>query len=799
MEKSTTKFLAVLLSLALLFSFPIAANASPATYEETFTGTYTQPLKATNVLVSGSEVTVTEWYGDRVNIGKNTYSVRQNEYGLNKDGNMINASLDSKYTLWMAQYGVASIRFEAPHDGTYQFYTSQNEDFKDHNADYVKVTVCTVEKDERDKDFYRSIARSSAYNYDDVKEDACSNFTLDTGEVVFIAVDPDNNRDSVTDLTISEWSEETCRHKWFDYEEYHDPDVHGLEQVECIRSQEQECDLCGQHRFIDVEDHDCEEVVTPLGNDMFRIEEICRNCGKVTESWERKHKFDRVEKQEGCTTTVSYVCRGCNRTDEYQGWTDEDHDYQYFEEKGPNCVITYGERCSRCGKISDWYGGTYTEHEYPDQSAKETKGCEYRWVDYCVDCGKEIWTSGWQADHQDVDWDNYVDDPDHCKTTYFCKACNKYFDNYYHENTHTNYETRGCIIYEQDICDKCGAVIYEYEYDTDHNWDVEETYNKKEHKYYYKNYCTKCGEVEDEWSREDDLDNTPDGRKYYYGDCETKEESLAPGSLCKKITHIYTCTDGSKYTESWTDHCGSWEYVQVTPQHDNVCGTYNYACSECGSKIFNEDKVCHCYDSSWTKCTRTSVCTRCADMKTEVWHDEPHSFDMVTVAPTCGKNGETYYYCDTCGDKVVTATTKATGKHNYVAKVTKQPTFTSTGVTTYTCKVCGAKFTKAIAKLGKPTLTKVAKKSKKLVATWKTTGGVDGYQVQYCTSKKFKSKVGKTKHTLKTATVKGASKKTYKTPKLKKGKTYYVRVRAYKKIGKKTYYSGWTKVKKVKI
>ena len=39
----------------------------------------------------------------------------------------------------------------------------------------------------------------------------------------------------------------------------------------------------------------------------------------------------------------------------------------------------------------------------------------------------------------------------------------------------------------------------------------------------------------------------------------------------------------------------------------------------------------------------------------------------------------------------------------------------------------------------------------------------------------------------------------YTIKKLKKKKTYYVRIRTYKKVSGKTYYSGWSSVKKVKI
>ena len=65
-----------------------------------------------------------------------------------------------------------------------------------------------------------------------------------------------------------------------------------------------------------------------------------------------------------------------------------------------------------------------------------------------------------------------------------------------------------------------------------------------------------------------------------------------------------------------------------------------------------------------------------------------------------------------------------------------------------------------------------------------------GYQVKYSTSKKF------TKSTTKTIGVKTTS-KTVKS--LKKGKTYYVKVRTYKTVKGTKYYSGYSAVKKIKI
>ena len=85
-------------------------------------------------------------------------------------------------------------------------------------------------------------------------------------------------------------------------------------------------------------------------------------------------------------------------------------------------------------------------------------------------------------------------------------------------------------------------------------------------------------------------------------------------------------------------------------------------------------------------------------------------------------------------------------------------------------------------------------KTKQLKITYKkAAGGVTGYEVTYSTSKKF------TKKTTKTVTVKGASKLSKTVKKLKKGKTYYVKVRAYKNVSGKKYAGAYSAVKKVKV
>ena len=82
--------------------------------------------------------------------------------------------------------------------------------------------------------------------------------------------------------------------------------------------------------------------------------------------------------------------------------------------------------------------------------------------------------------------------------------------------------------------------------------------------------------------------------------------------------------------------------------------------------------------------------------------------------------------------------------------------------------------------------------SKKMTVKWKKIRSATGYELQYATNRGFTKGLKKARIT-KASTVSKVIKK------LKKGKTYYVRIRTYKKVNGKKLYSGWSKVKKLKI
>lgn len=95
----------------------------------------------------------------------------------------------------------------------------------------------------------------------------------------------------------------------------------------------------------------------------------------------------------------------------------------------------------------------------------------------------------------------------------------------------------------------------------------------------------------------------------------------------------------------------------------------------------------------------------------------------------------------------------------------------------------------------KQALTVKSVKSKKIKIAWTKDGKASGYQVQYGTSKSL-SKTGKTK------LISKKSRSSLTLKKLKKKKTYYIRVRSFRKVqtgGKTlTLYGAWSKISKVK-
>lgn len=91
----------------------------------------------------------------------------------------------------------------------------------------------------------------------------------------------------------------------------------------------------------------------------------------------------------------------------------------------------------------------------------------------------------------------------------------------------------------------------------------------------------------------------------------------------------------------------------------------------------------------------------------------------------------------------------------------------------------------------KVSLKSVKGQAGKIKLTWKTVSKANGYEISYSVNSSMKGQ--------KKVTVKGGSKITKTLAKLKSNKNYYVRVRAYKKIGDQKVYTKYSAKKKVHV
>ena len=92
----------------------------------------------------------------------------------------------------------------------------------------------------------------------------------------------------------------------------------------------------------------------------------------------------------------------------------------------------------------------------------------------------------------------------------------------------------------------------------------------------------------------------------------------------------------------------------------------------------------------------------------------------------------------------------------------------------------------------KTLLTGLKKANRSFTASWKKNIQATGYQIQFAADSRFTKE-------RKTVTVGKQSATRYKISGLKNKKTYYVRIRSYKRVGKKVLYSSWSTVKKIRV
>lgn len=248
-------------------------------------------------------------------------------------------------------------------------------------------------------------------------------------------------------------------------------------------------------------------------------------------------------------------------------------------------------------------------------------------------------------------------------------------------------------------------------------------------------------------------------------------------------------------------------YSIICPKHNYVLtATKNATCTVNGSKTYK--------------------CTVCGGVKTETIAKKGHKYVKTVTKATTSKDGKIVSKCSVCKTTVTAKIAKvskislSSTKYTYNGKVRKPGVTIKTADgkilkngTDYT--VSYSKGRKNVGKYtvkitfkgnysGTKTLTftinpkpvklvSLGTANKKMTVQWKKeTKQTTGYEIQYSTSSKFKSGT-------KTVTVKKNKTTSTKISGLKSGKKYYVRIRTYKVVDGKKYYSSWSSKMSIKV
>ena len=251
------------------------------------------------------------------------------------------------------------------------------------------------------------------------------------------------------------------------------------------------------------------------------------------------------------------------------------------------------------------------------------------------------------------------------------------------------------------------------------------------------------------------------------------------------------------YPAAATSH-GAMEWITTKEPTCTEKGAQSYVCSICGMPQGGGaiDATGHAYEPVTTKATLSkdgiieTKCSNCDDVcgYTTIFH--PKTFKLSKSSFTY--NGKVQKPSVTIKDSEGYTIDSSNYKLSYSNSSSKKVGEYTVKVTFKGDKYEGSKtLTYNIAPKG-TSLSKLTAAKKAFKATWKAQKTeTTGYEIQYSTDKNFKkgnksSKIGKNKTT--STTIK----------KLKAKKKYYARIRTYKKVGKTTIYSSWSKSKNIK-
>ena len=424
----------------------------------------------------------------------------------------------------------------------------------------------------------------------------------------------------------------------------------------------------------------------------------------------------------------------------------------------------------------------------------------------CKTCGATL-EKGTTIVKKDHSWDaGKVTTEATCTTdgvkTYTCSVCKTTKTETIKATGHKETEIRNAVEatcqqegYTGDkVCKTCGATLEKGTtiVKKDHSWDAgkvttEATCTTDGVKTYTCSVCktTKTETIKATGHKETEIRNAVEAtcqQEGYTGDkvCKTCGTVLEKGTTIAKKNHTWdagkvtteaTCTtDGVKTYTCSVCKTTKTETIKAT---GHKMGEWKTVTAATTQKEGKQERTCTACDYKETKSIPKLPVKKgtfkVTPSKTAVTYNGKAQKPSVTVYAGNKKLSSKYYTVSYRNNTAVgTATITVTGKGNYQ---------NYSGKTTFRIN------------LQKTTLSALKSSRKgELQATWKKTSGNTGYQIQYATNAKFSG-----------AKVKNTTRTNYTIKGLKSKGRYYVRVRTYKKVGGKYWYSGWSNVRNIRI
>lgn len=563
------------------------------------------------------------------------------------------------------------------------------------------------------------------------------------------------------------------------------------------------------------------------------------------------HTFDegKIEENSSCEEagTKIYTCMECGATKK-ETVEPEGHKFSDWNITEAATCTEEGIKsrtCLACGKIETEVISN-SGHHYIVEGVKPTCTSNAINVYTCGNCGDSYTETVKATGHKYEDTIIKPSAEESGYTLHECSVCGYSYKSDYTDPTGHQYslietEEAKCTVdgYNKYKCNDCNNAYTVVIPAVGHSYEEKITKPTCTEKGYTLHTCAECGEnYKDAYVNEAGHDYTSE---------ITYEATCTSDGL---ITYICKdCTEKKTAILPATGHI--YETTEVTP----TCETDGYAlhkCKICGLSYKDTyvDKLEHSYEEIETKqptCLATGTkeykCEYCEDSYSQVLSKLEHNYVSEEQRQAdCISDGLIQYTCVGCGDSY--SVTELSHGHKYTETIV-EPTLNDEGYTVYTCTECSNSYKdNYVEALEKPTsnptdkpsgdsgettgnsssenpkdaqseetsksddknsiknsdakkikspktkIKSLKKLKKSIKVSWKKVKGVKGYQIQYSTSKKFKK--------AKKITIKKAKKTSKIIKKLKTKKRYYVRIRTYKIVKGKKYYSDWSKKKSQK-